>query len=165
MWKPIYDTRVFRPFFDVLKAIPIDEASPKTTVRALRAAREELQKGNLVAIFPEGRITRDGEVGPFERGYERVVRGLDCPIVPINIHGLWGHPLSCKGGSPFRSWEGWFRRRVTVRVGKPVKSDVSPEELRRIVIAAGQPAASAIAWEHAISQAKAPAPQRTIDSL
>ena len=138
MWKPIYDAPIARPVFDVLKAIPIDQASPKTTVRALRTAHDELLKGNLVAIFPEGRITRDGEVGPFERGYERVIRGIDCPIVPIHIQGLFGHPLSCKGGDPFRSWERWFRPRVTVRVGKPVSRDTSPDELRRIVIAVGQ---------------------------
>jgi acyl-[acyl-carrier-protein]-phospholipid O-acyltransferase / long-chain-fatty-acid--[acyl-carrier-protein] ligase len=138
MWKPIYEVRFAKPVFDVLKAIPIDEASPKATVRALRTAREELLKGNLVAIFPEGQITRDGEIGPFERGYERVIRGIDCPIIPVHIEGLWGHPLSCKGGSPFKSWDFWFRPRVTVRVGEPVRGVASPEELRQIVISTGR---------------------------
>jgi acyl-[acyl-carrier-protein]-phospholipid O-acyltransferase/long-chain-fatty-acid--[acyl-carrier-protein] ligase len=141
MWKPIYEAPAARPFFDLLKAIPIDAGSPKATVRALKTAREELLKGNLVAIFPEGHITRDGEISPFERGYQRVIRGIDCPIIPIHIEGLWGHPLSCKGGSPFRSWELWFRPQVTVRVGKPVSGDKSPEDLRQIVIAVGQQAA------------------------
>jgi acyl-[acyl-carrier-protein]-phospholipid O-acyltransferase/long-chain-fatty-acid--[acyl-carrier-protein] ligase len=135
IWKPIYDAPIAKPFFDLLKAIPVDSASPKATVRALKTAHEELLNGNLVAIFPEGQITRDGEVGPFERGYQRVIRGIDCPIVPIHITGLWGHPLSCKGGSPFQSWEFWFRPQVTVRVGQPVSPDKSPDELRRIVIA------------------------------
>ena len=127
MWKPIYEAPAVRPFFELLRAIPIDSGSPKATVRALRTAREELLNGNLVAIFPEGQITRDGAIGPFERGFERVVRGLDCPIVPMHIDGLWGHPLSCKGGEAFRSWERWFRPLVTVRVGAPVNAAISPE--------------------------------------
>jgi 1-acyl-sn-glycerol-3-phosphate acyltransferase len=138
MWKPIYEAPVAKPFFDVLKAIPIDSASPKTTVRALKIAREELLMGKVVAIFPEGQITRDGAIGPFERGYERVVRGIDCPIVPMHIEGLWGHPLSRKGGDVFRCWERWCRPLVTVRVGEPVSNDKTPEELREIVIGVGR---------------------------
>lgn len=138
MWKPIYDAPAFRPFFALLKAIPIDSTSPKTTVRALKAAHEELCQGNLVAIFPEGQITRNGEVGPFERGYQRVVRGVDCPIVPIHIEGMWGHPLSCKGGEVFRCWERWLRPRVTVRVGAPVSSAITPDELRNVVVGTRQ---------------------------
>lgn len=138
MWKPIYEARIARPFFDILKAIPIDIGSPKATVHALRLAHEELKNGKLVGIFPEGQITRNGEIGPFERGYERVVRGVDCPIIPVHIDGMWGHPLSRKGGDPFKSWDIWFRPLVTVRVGKPVSADKSPEELRQIVMETGK---------------------------
>lgn len=67
MWRPIYDAPLFNYFFRVLHAIPIDAASPKATVRALRAAHAELRDGELVAIFPEGFISRNGEIGPFER--------------------------------------------------------------------------------------------------
>lgn len=138
MWKPIYEMAFAKPIFDVLNAIPVDSASPKATVRALRAAHEELLKGNVVGIFPEGQITRTGETGPFERGYERVVRGLDCHIVPMYIRGLWGHPLSCKGGEPFKSWDVWLRPRVTVNIGEPVSNDKTPDELRRIVMEVGR---------------------------
>jgi acyl-[acyl-carrier-protein]-phospholipid O-acyltransferase/long-chain-fatty-acid--[acyl-carrier-protein] ligase len=138
MWKPIYEVPFAKPVFDILKAIPVDSTSPKATVRALRTAHEELEKGNLVGIFPEGQITRTGETGPFERGYELVLRNLDCPIVPMYIRGLWGHPLSCKGGEPFKSWDFWFRPRVTVRIGRPVSNNKTPDELRRIVMEVGQ---------------------------
>jgi acyl-[acyl-carrier-protein]-phospholipid O-acyltransferase / long-chain-fatty-acid--[acyl-carrier-protein] ligase len=143
MWKPIYEVRFARPVFEILKAIPVDSASPKIAVRALRTAHEELLHGKLVGIFPEGQITRTGETGPFERGYELVVRGLDCPIVPMYISGLWGHPLSCKGGEPFKSWDFWFRPRVTVRIGQPVSNNKTPDELRQIVMEVGGHAASA----------------------
>src|SRR6185437_9492001 len=138
IWKPLYETRVAKPFFDVLKAIPIDNGTPKVAIRALHAANNELKNGKLVGIFPEGQITRDGEVAPFERGYERILRGVDCPIIPIYIEGMWGHPLSRKGGEAFRSWDGWFRRSVTVHVGKPISPDTPPDELRRIVVETGK---------------------------
>jgi len=134
MWKPIYEAKVARPFFRILKAIPIDNGAPKVAVRALHAANAELKNGKLVGIFPEGQITRDGEVAPFERGYERVLRGIDCPIIPVHIEGMWGHPLSRKGGDVFKSWEHWFRPRVIVRVGTPAAANKTPEELRQIVL-------------------------------
>jgi len=138
IWKPLYETRVAKPFFDVLMAIPIDNGTPKVAIRALHAANNELRNGKLVGIFPEGQITRDGEVAPFERGYERILRGVNCPIIPVYIEGMWGHPLSRKGGEAFRSWDGWFRRRVTVHVGAPVSADTPPEELRKIVKETGK---------------------------
>ncbi len=139
MWKPIYEASFCRPVFEVLKAIPIDANAPKTIVRALKTAHEQLVEGKLVAIFPEGQITRDGKIGPFERGYERILRGLDCPIVPMHIDGLFGHPLSCKGGEVFQSWEHWFRPRVTIRVGAPVPANSTPDALHEIVTALGRP--------------------------
>ncbi|HEY4089507.1 MAG TPA: MFS transporter [Bryobacteraceae bacterium] len=138
IWKPLYETRFAKPFFDVLMAIPIDNGTPKVAIRALHAANNELKNGKLVGIFPEGQITRDGEVAPFERGYERILRGVDCPIIPIYIEGMWGHPLSRKGGEAFRSWNGWFRTRVTVHVGKPVSAKTPPDELRQIVMETGE---------------------------
>jgi len=138
MWKPIYEIRGARPIFDLLKAIPIDIGSPKATIRALKTAHEELQNGKLVGIFPEGQITRDGEIGPFERGYERVIRGIDCPIIPVHIEGMWGHPLSRKGGGMLKSWDIWFRPSITVRVGQPVSADTTPDQLRQIVIETGR---------------------------
>src|ERR1700679_3406422 len=75
MWRPIYKAPLFNYFFRILRAIPIETASPKATLRALRAARADLLSGELVAIFPEGLISRNGEVGPFERGFERILDG------------------------------------------------------------------------------------------
>lgn len=139
MWKPIYDAPVANYFFRLLHAIPIDERSPKSTIRAIQAARAELAAGNLVVIFAEGSISRDGNLGIFERGFEKILKGVDAPIIPIHIDGLWGHPLSCKGGGVLKSWE-LLRPRVTIRIGTPIDGPVSPEQLREIVgnLASGQ---------------------------
>jgi acyl-[acyl-carrier-protein]-phospholipid O-acyltransferase/long-chain-fatty-acid--[acyl-carrier-protein] ligase len=134
MWQPIFDVPVANYFFRVLQAIPIDAVSPKATVRALRAARAKLQAGELVGIFPEGSISRTGEVLDFERGYEKILQDSEAPVIPIRIEGLWGHPLSCKGGAPFQSWQKLYRPRVTVRVGLPIRRPVTPAELRESVV-------------------------------
>lgn len=139
MWQPIYDAPLFTYFFRVLRAIPINAASPKATVRALRAAQAELAGGELVAIFPEGFISRTGDVGTFERGFERVLGGTDAPVIPMHVSGLYGHPLSCRGGGPFKSWQKLWRPKVTVRIGQPVYQRLSPAELRQIVVDLGAP--------------------------
>lgn len=139
MWKPIYDARFFNYFFRLMRAIPIDAGSPKTTLRALRAARTELAAGKLVAIFPEGNISLDGDLQPFERGFERILDDTGAPIIPMHVGGLYGHPLSYRGGGLFRSWQKLWRPVATVRIGPPVHRSLSPAELRQIVadLAAG----------------------------
>jgi acyl-[acyl-carrier-protein]-phospholipid O-acyltransferase / long-chain-fatty-acid--[acyl-carrier-protein] ligase len=137
MWRPIYEVPLFNYFFRVLRAIPIDAGSPKATVRALRAAHAELAAGELVAIFPEGSISRSGEIEPFERGFERILHATDAPLIPMHIRGLYGHPLSCSGGGPFKSWRKLWRPEVTIRIGPPVYDRVSPAQLRQIVAELG----------------------------
>ncbi len=133
MWRPIYEAPLFNYFFRVLRAIPIDAASPKATVRALRAAHAELAAGELVAIFAEGSISRNGEIGSFERGFERILHGADAPVIPMHVSGLYGHPLSCCGGAPFKSWRKLWRPEVIIRIGPPVRNRISPAQLREIV--------------------------------
>ena len=132
IWKPIYDIPVAKQIFDWLLAIPIDASSPKPTIRALRLAKSEIEAGQLVAMFPEGQITRTGDLQTFERGFERMaVPGT--PIFPIHIEGLWGHPLSCKGGALLKSWDRVWRPTVRVKVGPPLDGSATPEELREAV--------------------------------
>ena len=137
MWQPIFDVPVVNYFFRLLETIPIDERAPKATVRALRTARDQLLQGELVAIFPEGSISRSGEMQPFQRGFERILQGTNAPVIPIRIDGLYGHPLSCKGGAAFRSWHKLWRPRVTVRVGPPIHGPATGDELLQSVLSLG----------------------------
>ena len=134
MRRIFYEMPVGRHFFRMLKAIPVETNTPRAITVALRDAHDLLEQGQLVAIFPEGHITLDGEIREFKRGFERMVRGLDVPVIPIGLHGAWGHPFSCKGGDAFRSWEKLWRPRITVRVGAPIHGPVTPEELRQAVM-------------------------------
>ena len=89
-----------------------------------------------MSIFPEGSISQTGETREFARGFERVVEGTGAPVIPIHIDGLYGHPLSYKGGGPLRSWQKLWRPIVTVRIGKPIHIAVSGEALRSAVLSA-----------------------------
>ena len=135
MRRLFYDMPVAKHVFRMLKAVPVEEVSPRAITRALLDAHAALAAGDLFAIFPEGHITLDGEIKEFKRGFERMVRGLPVPIIPIGISGPWGHPLSCKGGDLFCSWENLWRPLVRVRVGTPIRESITPEELRQTVIA------------------------------
>jgi len=129
-----YQMPVAKHIFRMLKAVPVEEVSPRTITLALRDAHAVLAHGELFAVFPEGHITLNGEIQEFKRGFERMLRGLPVPVIPIGIDGLWGHPFSCKNGDAFRSWQRVWRPKVTIRVGAPIWGPVTPEELRERVV-------------------------------
>ena len=74
--------------------------------RRTTRSRTRCEHGDLVCIFPEGRITDDGEMNPFRPGIERIVARTPVPVVPMALRGLWGSFFSREGGAamtrPFR---------------------------------------------------------------
>ncbi len=142
MWQPIYENRWLNPFCRLFQAIPLATQSPKESLRALRNARTELEKGELIGIFPEGELTRTGHVKPFERGVELIGRGLaSATVIPIYLDGLWGHALSLKGGKTFGASRLRLRHEVTIYVGEPVMGTVDAAQLYQKVMELGRAAA------------------------
>lgn len=96
---------------------------PELKRRAFDRIAAELADGEIVALFPEGGITPDGELQPFRPGIEAIVRRTPVPVVPIAVVGMWGSFFSRWGGRamtrPFRR----FWSRVEVRIGEPVPPD------------------------------------------
>ena len=85
--------------------IPIRNTDgPKALIQSLRVAKEALVEGDLVCIFAEGGITRDGQLQPFQRGLMRIVDGTDCPVIPVYLDELWGSIFSFSGGRFFWKW-------------------------------------------------------------
>ena len=62
------------------------------------------------------------------------MEGSGAPIIPMHVSGLWGHPLSTKGGKVFASWEKWWRPVVEIRIGEPIHGPISPADLREVVM-------------------------------
>jgi acyl-[acyl-carrier-protein]-phospholipid O-acyltransferase / long-chain-fatty-acid--[acyl-carrier-protein] ligase len=141
IWQPLYDLKWLKPFCRLLYAIPLPTRSPKESLRALRNARAELDKGLLVCIFPEGEMARTSHMKPFERGVEVVARGLGTvPVIPIYLDGLWGHALSRKGGRALAS-RLTLRHKVTVYIGDPITGEADAEHLYQRVLELGAQAA------------------------
>ncbi len=135
MFKDIYEHPLIKPFAKTLGVIPISSSQgPREMIHSLRVATRALQEGELVCIFPEGQMTRIGQMMPFRRGMERILKGLEVPVIPMNIDGIWGSIFSFSGGKFF-----WKRPRkipypVRVTFGKPMPATVTSTEARQAVL-------------------------------
>lgn len=88
MHKPIYNKWYLTWLLKMFKAIPISNASSKSTLQTIA---KELDLGNVVVLFPEGNITRNGHLGEFKRGFEKILEmsESDVKVVTFYIRGLW----------------------------------------------------------------------------
>jgi hypothetical protein len=117
--------------------IPTPVSGPRAIREALQAARKVLDQGEAVAIFPEGQISRNGMVGPFQRGLEAIVHGRpQVKVVPVALDNLWGSIFSASDGCFFRKRPQGWRRTVVVSFGPPLSPPVSAFAVRQAVVEA-----------------------------
>lgn len=130
MHKSIYDIPLLHYIFRAGGAVPICSRQDDEQVydEAMTRIAQYLAAGELLCIFPEGQLTRDGNIGEFRRGIERIVAATPVPVVPLALRGLWGSFFSHRGGV-FRS--GWkLFSRIDVVAAAPVAADrVSADDL------------------------------------
>jgi len=109
----IFKTPVLGWAFRQMKAIPIASAKedPEMMQKAFSRVNQSLADGEVVGIFPEGKLTKDGEMGPFRPGIERIVAETGAPVVPLALRGLWGSFFSrTANGQAFKRFRGFFNR-------------------------------------------------------
>ncbi len=134
IYKGIYDSRIVNPFARMMKAIPISsEQRPRDMLRSLRIATEALRNDEIVCIFAEGQITRTGQMLPFRRGLERIIKGVDAPIIPVNLDGVWGSIFSFERGRFLWKVPRKIPYPVTVSFGRPMPPTSTAIEVRRAV--------------------------------
>jgi acyl-[acyl-carrier-protein]-phospholipid O-acyltransferase/long-chain-fatty-acid--[acyl-carrier-protein] ligase len=130
MDKNIYHWPYLHIVFKTGEAIPI---SPKGFKDAFNEAHRRLQNGNIVALFPEGEITKNGKLGEFHRGFELIPHDYDGVIVPFYIgSGIFGS-LFAKY-KPKNIHRSLFRlRHIDIYFGKALPEDTTAEELKKII--------------------------------
>jgi len=133
VWKPYYELPVLNWFFKLAKAIPVGTNGPRDVVASIRAARKELEAGHMVCIFAEGAISRTGNLLPFRRGLEKIVDGLDVPVIPVHLDRLWGSIFSFERGRFLWKWPKRIPYPVTVSFGTPMPASSSAHDVRQAI--------------------------------
>ena len=122
-----------RGIAQIMGVIPILPRAPKVTKSALITAREALNNGELVCIFPEGGISKSGQLQPFRRGTLEIIRGTTAKVIPVYLDELWGSIFTFRGGPFTRIRRRAFFRPVSIWFGKPLENVTDIHDLRQAV--------------------------------
>jgi len=122
--------------FKWAKTIPI--CSPKQDIdvynQAFEKIKNELDNGELICIFPEGKITKDGQLNDFRAGIEKILGNNPVPVIPMALIGLWGSFFSHKGGHALTTKPRRFWSRVQLVVDEPIPAkEASAAHLQDVV--------------------------------
>jgi len=127
-----------RPLFKLTGAIPLHTGDgPRQLARALNNARDILREGGAVCIFPEGKLSRTGAMEEFRKGFEKIAKGTNCPVVPVHLDNLWGSIFSFCHGHPGLRLPHRLPYPVTVRFGAPMPNKTTAEEARQAIAELG----------------------------
>ncbi|MGM0544511.1 MAG: acyl-[ACP]--phospholipid O-acyltransferase [Pseudomonadota bacterium] len=131
MLRSVYQRWYLHWFFKALGCIPIERGSGAE--KALADVAEQLNAGEVVCLFPEGAISRTGQLGEFRRGYERAcnMANPDVKIVPFYLRGLWGSQFSRSSSKLKELRNAPLHRSVVVAFGKSLPKDTPADVLKR----------------------------------
>jgi 1-acyl-sn-glycerol-3-phosphate acyltransferase len=123
----IFNIPLLRFVFRTARAIPIAgyKEDPQVLQRAYDAIDEALLAGEVVCIFPEGSLTRDGEIALFRPGVEKILARRPVPVVPMALRGLWGSVWSRRDSALHRAR---LPRRFRARVELVIDASVAPDQ-------------------------------------
>jgi 1-acyl-sn-glycerol-3-phosphate acyltransferase len=122
MYYKIFEIPMLNFLFRTAKAIPIASAKEDEGLlqQAFDKIDQELAKGNLVCVYPEGAITGDGNIQEFRGGVEKIIARRPVPVIPVAVSGLWGSWFSRKTGGGLQRIPGRLFARVDVRIGEAI---------------------------------------------
>jgi 1-acyl-sn-glycerol-3-phosphate acyltransferase len=135
MYYAIFDIPVLKFIFRSMKAIPIAgfKEDPAILQKAFDDVAQALGDGELVCIFPEGGLTRDGEVAEFKGGFVKILERSPVPVIPMALSGLWKSIFS-RHRERVRYAIHWFPT-VRLAIGPAMPpTDLTPESLRETVL-------------------------------
>lgn len=129
MYYKIFNIPVLKFVFRTAKAIPIagQKEDPEVLNRAYEEVDAALADGDLVCIFPEGGLTKDGDIAPFRPGVSRILERRPVPVVPLALRGLWGSVWSRRDSMMHRAR---LPRRFRARVELVGSVPIAPQDVR-----------------------------------
>jgi len=132
MYYKIYNIPLLKFIFRTSKAIPIasGKEEPQILANAFEGMHDVLREGDVLGIFPEGKITHDGDINEFKPGIDKLIADQPVPVVPMALCNLWGSMFSRRESfwkrRPYKLWA-----KIELRIGKPIPPDeVSAERLQ-----------------------------------
>lgn len=133
MHGPYYRLPVIHSVMKRMHAIPVTAGDKAGVAASIERAREELRAGHVVCIFAEGSISRTGNLLPFRRGFERILDGIEVPVIPVYLDRIWGSVFSFKKGRFFWKLPERLPYPVTVAFGAPLPSTVTAPQARTAI--------------------------------
>lgn len=133
-WAGNFNNWAFRKWAEFVGVI-LMTSGPKSIRNGLAEAADALKQGQLVTVFPEGGISRTGQVRTFRPGIIKIQERQDqpVPVIPVYIDEVWGSIFSYVGGKVFSRFPNSLRRPLSVHIGKPVDNPVSMFRIRQAV--------------------------------
>ena len=126
--KGYYSKKIAKPLFKLFNPIPISSQAPKQAITLIGKA---LDNGEIVALFPEGQLTRNGLLGKFRSGFEYPIKNIQATIIPFYIYGMWGSYFSCSAKKFNHTSFG--RRQVLISFGRKLPQAITASEVKQEV--------------------------------
>jgi len=123
-----YERWYLKGLLNLFGAIPISGGGSAASLETIKGL---LKEGKAVCLFPEGTISRTGQLSEFKRGYQKAIEGTNAKIVPFYLHGLWGSRFSRSSGFLKEARQSGFKRDIIVAFGKTLPGDTNPDQLKR----------------------------------
>ncbi|WP_447555474.1 MFS transporter [Vreelandella sp. EE22] len=147
MLKSVYERWYLRGFLKALGCIPIERG--ENANKSLEIVADKLNAGEVVCLFPEGAISRTGQLGEFRRGYQRAceMANPDVRIVPFYLRGLWGSQFSRSSSKLKALRNAPLHRSVIVAFGAPLPKNTPADVLKRRIFEQ-----ATRSWQHAMEE-------------
>ncbi len=131
----IIDKPIVRQLARRVGLIPVPFSGPRAQRAALEECQVALDRGDVVVLFPEAQLTRNGLLGAFYRGIEVILTDrAQVPVIPLALDNLWGSLYSYSGGRFLRKWPIGLRRQVGIVFGVPVRGKTGVFEIRQALL-------------------------------
>jgi len=133
----IFKIPVFSFIFRTAGAVPIasKKKDPEIYEQAFKKIADYLKDGEVVCIFPEGMLTRTGEMNEFRGGVTRILEQTPVPVLPMALSGLWGSMFSFVGGRAITKFPRRFRAKITLNIGELIQPEKADLEYLSAVVA------------------------------